>query len=106
VKAYDLLAALQQEDQAAKPPTIYRALDFLMSLGLIHKIHSLNAYLGCAHPAHPEEALLLICKDCEEVIEITSPTLTTTLSNIYQKQQFTPHTSVLEVMGQCRDCLT
>ena len=50
VKAYDLLNDLKKIDAAAKPPTIYRSLDFLIKHGFIHKIQSLNAFVGCSHP--------------------------------------------------------
>ena len=43
VKAYDLLEALKPGSGTAKPPTVYRALDFLIGLGLVHKVEALNA---------------------------------------------------------------
>ena len=52
IKAYDLLAQLQQALQNAKPPTVYRALDFLLANGLIHRIESQNAFFSCDHPHH------------------------------------------------------
>ena len=65
VKAYDLLEELKQIDPAAKPPTIYRSLDFLIENGFIHKIQSLNAYIGCAHPNEHKECYFLICKNAK-----------------------------------------
>ncbi len=50
-KAYDLLQRLDGEG-AAKPPTVYRALEFLLEMGLAHKIESLNAYVACGHWGH------------------------------------------------------
>ena len=50
VKAYDLLAALGETAGAAKPPTVYRTLEFLMEHGLVHRIDSLNAFVGCPQP--------------------------------------------------------
>lgn len=49
-KAYDILEKMAALDKSAKPPTVYRALDFLQEQGLVHKIQSLNAYVGCPHP--------------------------------------------------------
>lgn len=51
--AYDVLAQLAAEGQNAAPPTVYRALDFLQQHGLVHRIASLNAFVGCAHPGKP-----------------------------------------------------
>ena len=53
VKAYDLLAELDRKDATAKPPTVYRALDFLMAHGLVHRLESLNSYVGCPQPGAP-----------------------------------------------------
>ncbi|NIN34158.1 MAG: transcriptional repressor, partial [Gammaproteobacteria bacterium] len=54
VKAYDLLQILQSEKKGAAPPTIYRALDFLQEQGFVHKLESLNAYIGCSGPGQNE----------------------------------------------------
>jgi Fur family zinc uptake transcriptional regulator len=49
--AYDILAVLSEQDgRRAAPPTVYRALDFLLENGLVHRISSLNAFVGCVHP--------------------------------------------------------
>src|SRR5690606_29397539 len=50
VGAYPLLAALGRDGHAPAPPTVYRALDFLQAQGLVHRIESRNAYVGCPHP--------------------------------------------------------
>jgi Fur family zinc uptake transcriptional regulator len=46
-KAYDLIAAFGVHGEPAKPPTVYRALEFLERLGFAHRIESLNAYVPC-----------------------------------------------------------
>ena len=72
VKAYDLLEELRKIDHSAKPPTIYRSLDFLMENGFIHKIQSLNAFVGCSHPSEHDECYFLICKECQNIEECHS----------------------------------
>ena len=69
MKAYDLLNELQKEDPSAKPPTIYRTLDFLLEHGLVHKIHRLNSYVGCVDPNEKKPCFFLICKVCDKVTE-------------------------------------
>ena len=59
-KAYDILDQLKKEDASAKPPTVYRSLDFLMDNGLIHRINRLNAYVGCSHPLKHKECYFLL----------------------------------------------
>jgi Fur family zinc uptake transcriptional regulator len=51
VKAYDLLAQISESKAASAPPTIYRALDFLLDNGFIHKLESINAFVACHHPS-------------------------------------------------------
>ena len=64
VGAYAIMDLLRAEGRNAMPPTVYRALDFLLEQGLIHRIASLNAYIGCSHPADTHAMQYLICKRC------------------------------------------
>lgn len=77
VKAYDLIASYGQDGVPAKPPTVYRALDFLGRQGLVHRIESLNAYVACRHSASEtgdnHGAAFLICDCCGATEEITPP---------------------------------
>ena len=55
IGAYQILAELAKERDKAAPPTVYRALDFLIDAGLVHRIESLNAFGGCG--AHTGKAV-------------------------------------------------
>jgi zinc transport system ATP-binding protein len=69
--AYDILAVLSEQDgRRAAPPTVYRALDFLLENGLVHRIASLNAFIGCSHPEHAHQGQFLICRECHVAIEL------------------------------------
>jgi hypothetical protein len=69
--AYDILAVLSEQDgRRAAPPTVYRALDFLLENGLVHRIASLNAFIGCSHPEHAHQGQFLICRECHAAIEL------------------------------------
>ena len=50
VKAYDLLDQLREGRGGAAPPTVYRALDFLLEHRFIHKLESVNASGSCHDP--------------------------------------------------------
>ncbi|MBN66749.1 MAG: Fur family transcriptional regulator [Rickettsiales bacterium] len=104
IKAYDILAALQKDDPAAKPPTVYRALDFLLELGLIHKLHRLNAYTGCAHIEANTPCLFLICAKCGEVSEEDSPSLSNFIDKTAKAHHFQPGEAALEIEGLCARC--
>lgn len=64
LKAYDLIAAYGEDGGAAKPPTVYRALEFLERLGFAHRIESLNAYVPCRMESSGHRAAFLICDCC------------------------------------------
>lgn len=69
VKAYDLLDQLSPEHGSPKPPTVYRALDFLSRLGLVHRVEALNAYVACDHTHSGHVAEFFICQSCSSVEE-------------------------------------
>lgn len=103
-KAYDILASLQQEDPSAKPPTVYRALDFLLELGLIHKLHRLNAYIGCSHLQANVPCFFLICSQCGDVIEEEDPKLAKMIHQAAEKHHFARGQTTLEMDGICQRC--
>ncbi len=104
-KAYDLLANLDGEG-AAKPPTVYRALDFLQEVGLAHKIESLNAYVACGHTSHSHSAVFLICETCHGAEELHAVGTSEALAEETAAAGFAIERAVIEVRGQCRKCGT
>ncbi len=104
VKAYDLLNDLKKNDASAKPPTVYRSLDFLMEHGFIHKIQSLNAFVGCSHPDEHEDCYFLICKECKNIEECCSNSVKKVLTSTSGKNNFSPNQVTLEITGICQDC--
>ena len=69
VKAYDLLDQISPDLGSPKPPTVYRALDFLAGLGLIHRVEALNAYVACDHSQGGHVAEFFICENCKNLQE-------------------------------------
>lgn len=102
-KAYDLLANLDGEG-SAKPPTVYRALDFLQEMGLAHKIESLNAYVACGHTKHAHSAVFLICNECGAAEELHAVKTTKALAEETEAAGFTIQSAVIEARGICRKC--
>ena len=108
--AYDLLDALQRRHQpGAKPPTIYRALDFLVAAGLAHRLASTNRYMACGPLAcdHGHEAgtLFLVCDQCGAVREapMDSP-LRRQLQRSLKNEGFRVGAQPLEMHGRCERC--
>ncbi len=103
-KAYDLLAALGDEDGAAKPPTVYRTLEFLMELGLVHRIDSLNAFVGCPMPDRRHTAQFLICGGCGEVSEMTASSIDRAVADQAAGSGFALSRQIIELHGKCPRC--
>ncbi len=102
--AYAMLDALKQDGRSAAPPTVYRALDFLLERGLIHRLASLNAYCGCAHPGEAHLVQFLICRTCGNAAEIADPRVGEAISDSAAAHGFEIRDRVIELTGRCRDC--
>ena len=102
-KAYDLLSNLDGEG-AAKPPTVYRALDFLQDVGLAHKIESLNSYVACGHAGHSHSAVFLICERCGQAEELHAIATAEALERETFAAGFKMSRAVIEARGVCRTC--
>ncbi|MBA2777408.1 transcriptional repressor [Billgrantia kenyensis] len=105
LKAYELLDRLAVEHAAARPPTIYRALDFLIEQGLVHRIESLNAYVACPCPEHTHGFQLLICRHCGHVEELHLDDVNAQLSERAHKLGFRVERQTIELLGSCDACL-
>lgn len=104
IKAYDLLAQLSSQDFVEKPPTVYRALDFLQENHLIHRIESLNAYIGCNVEHHSSDSKFFVCDECNEVEELVEPQVNKTLMTASKKHGFIPNLVNVEIHGTCAQC--
>ncbi|PTB88813.1 transcriptional regulator Zur [Pseudidiomarina aestuarii] len=104
VGAYDLLDKLRAAVPNAKPPTIYRALDFLQEQGFVHKITSSNSYVLCSHFDHQHPVQMLICESCGNVQEIQSDGVYDALRKQAEGQGFRVATQTIEAHGLCQDC--
>ena len=104
VKAYDLMADLAAKRSGVAPATIYRTLEFLQSQGLVHKLETLNAYLGCSHPDRKHEGHFLICEHCDEVHEVDQASIGRLITRVAGEQQFKVNRTTIELSGLCQAC--
>jgi Fur family zinc uptake transcriptional regulator len=105
VGAYALLDRLKDASGHGKPPTIYRALDFLLSQGLIHRVERLNAFVGCHEEAgHAHPVQFLICSRCGAVTEFEDEAVTRAVGEAAVKHGFRLARSIVEVEGECGAC--
>lgn len=102
--AYELLPALAEAGFNSAPPTIYRALEFLQEQGLVHRIASLNSYIGCPNPDSPHRSGFLICRGCQRAVELDTAPVHRTLSDSAAELGFQIENEMVEVVGLCPDC--
>ncbi len=106
ITAYELLDSLQAEGVRAQPPTVYRALEFLVGLGLIHRIESLNAYFGCDMPHHEHLGQYFICRNCGRVAEAVNDDMSNAVRAAASAVGFRIEATTIEIQGLCHDCAT
>lgn len=104
VGAYALLDVLREEGWSAAPPTVYRALDFLLDNGLVHRIESLNAFVGCSDPRRPHRGQHLICRRCGSVTEIAAAEIIGAVRRSAAAVGFTVERETIEIAGVCGAC--
>lgn len=109
VTAYQLLDRLREEMPGAQPPTVYRALEFLQRVGLIHRIDATNSYLPCAMECcgehHDMPPQLLVCNRCGKATELALPEgVYETLAESAQKAGFELGDKPLALNGVCEHC--
>jgi Fur family transcriptional regulator, zinc uptake regulator len=104
VGAYHLLEQLNSEGRKAAPPTVYRSLDFLLEHGLIHRISSLNAFVGCNHPGLSHDAQFFICEACGQAVELNDPGVESAIKRDAERIGFSVEKRTVEVAGVCAHC--
>ncbi|MFP4126007.1 MAG: Fur family transcriptional regulator, partial [Alphaproteobacteria bacterium] len=102
--AYDLLARLGADGARVAPPTVYRTLDFLAAQGLVHRVHSKNAFVVCRVAGAPHSATLLLCSVCGRVREVPCPALERHVVEHARDYDFGVESLAVEVRGRCAEC--
>jgi Fur family transcriptional regulator, zinc uptake regulator len=104
VGAYELLDLMARSGGSAHPPTVYRALDYLVEHGLVHRINVLNAYVACDHPGEAHASQLLVCRDCGRVSELDLHEIDLLIDRVAKRKGFLPEAHSIEVEGLCAPC--
>jgi Fur family zinc uptake transcriptional regulator len=105
IGAYALLDRLKDRSGHGKPPTVYRALDFLLAQGLIHRVERLNAFVGCHEEAdHPHPVQFLICSLCGSATEFEDAAIGRAVETVAGQCGFAVKRAIVEVEGECGDC--
>ena len=105
IGAYEIMAELTQgASNPAQPPTVYRALDFLQTHGLVHRLASINAYIGCNHPGKQHRSCFFICTQCRTAIEIEDHHVSQSLNACANEHGFIISDTSIELSGLCINC--
>lgn len=104
VTAYQLVARLTEAGRRPAPPTIYRAVEFLMARKLIRRVERLNAFIGCADPDRRHDPVLLICRTCGSVTETDGQQVVDALDRMAASRRFRGSEVTIEVEGACLGC--
>ena len=102
VSAYNLIAAASKPGKFVHPPTVYRALDFLIALGLVHRITRDSTFVACVEPGRPHAPQLLICECCGRSTEVAFDGLA--VARVAADTGFAVNTVIAEVQGLCPAC--
>jgi len=102
--AYGLLKRLDAGGFGSQPPVAYRALDFLIEQGFVHKVERLNAFVACMYPHETHTPAFLICRNCRSVAETCVSPSPAALLREARAAGFAIERSVVEAEGLCRDC--
>lgn len=106
IGAYELMDALKNRNtRPVGPPTVYRALDFLIAQGLVVKVESRNAYVPCAHPERQHGCLLFVCQRCGASDEIEDPRFEALLADDAAALGYQVVRRIIEVEGVCPICV-
>ncbi len=108
IGAYELLDELKAINGKAAPPTVYRALDFLIEQGLVHRIESLNAFVGCNRPEERHAGQFLICRSCGAIGELDDPEICRrrVRPRGRGRRLHTVEHQTIELRGLCEACRT
>ncbi len=104
VTAYKLLDQIKGSDFSATPPTVYRTLDFLLDQGLIHRINSLNAFIGCCQPGKRHTGTFMICEQCDHALEVDNTNILNAIQKVSHQHNFQVKNYITEIYGFCPQC--
>ena len=102
--AYEIIERMARTGARPAPISIYRALEFLGDLGLVHRIESRNAFVACSRLHEAGRAVLMVCERCGTVDELEAASVFDGLDVLSSAEGFETRRAVIELSGQCAPC--
>ncbi|MBA2657683.1 MAG: transcriptional repressor [Tatlockia sp.] len=105
LKAYEILDNLMKIKENARPPTVYRVLDYFVENGVVHKIESIQSYTLCHEPEkHYSSEVLMVCNQCHQVKELYDSAMHAFVQKLAEENHFHLGTGAIELSGICELC--
>lgn len=102
--AYEIVECIAKTNKRLQPVQVYRALDTLINMGLVHRVQSMNAYIACTSDEEHHIPQLLFCSSCKRVAELTNNTISSLISKTVKQAQFKLDYGLVELVGLCPEC--
>ncbi|MGR3289906.1 MAG: Fur family transcriptional regulator [Paracoccaceae bacterium] len=102
--AYQVLERLAQDGFGKQPPVAYRALEFLVENGLVHRISRLNAFVACTQADTAHAPIFFICSSCNIVAEAPVDIVGNALRKVADEIGFFVDGMNIEAVGTCPKC--
>ncbi|MBO0740100.1 MAG: transcriptional repressor [Hyphomicrobiaceae bacterium] len=103
IGAYEVLERLATRGERLAPISVYRAIEALVSAGIVHRFESRNAFFAC-HAGHQMRQLVLACEACGRVAEADADAVFAAIDSCTDQAGFTMTGAVVEVRGLCANC--
>jgi Fur family transcriptional regulator, zinc uptake regulator len=107
IGAYEILERLAQKERTRMAPiSVYRALEALLEMGVVHRLESRNAYFAChaQHGKHGTRQIVLACERCAMVAEVAAPVAFDAIDGAARAAGFKSSRAMVEVAGVCTAC--
>jgi Fur family zinc uptake transcriptional regulator len=102
--AYEILDLLRSTDGSVTPAGVYRSLDFLSELGLVHRIESAKSFIACAMPDHAHPSQMLVCRRCGTAVETEDSRVAKAAEDLGRRLGFALDRRTMELTGLCSSC--
>ena len=102
--AYDIAETISEVGKRVQPIQIYRSLEKLIALGLVHRLSTKNGFIACYEDGECATGQFLICTECESVKEIDSQLLDKEIKGSAKENNFSVASKSIEVLGLCSNC--
>jgi Fur family zinc uptake transcriptional regulator len=108
ISAYDALDLLKHKRPNAKPPTVYRVIEYFVEKKIIHRVETGNKFVCCTQLSHSDVAhhgILFLCEACGSTQEFVDDAFIPFLTAFCDRRKLQLNTDApIELKGLCFAC--